>query len=181
MIYRMWQSCKSFNDLAGSLSFWEMWFSSSGVESGGSSHLECAVGHGIVMKPLCCAWRQVTITWKRAWVSFSWPWPWSWPALGTSKCSSFAASCTRRRGERWTMASTWLTTWLWGSSSWEEEGNGPFPKADLCPYFHFLHFPVFNIWMHKGIFCWQRKSCCLCASLEIPFLIPPKYFGLLCF
>lgn len=36
--------------------------------------------------------------------------------------------------------------------------------------------PFFNVlWMHKGIF-W-----CLRVLLEIPFLIPPKYFGLLCF
>lgn len=41
---------------------------------------------------------------------------------------------------------------------------------------------VFNTtWMHKGVSCWKRKSCCLRALLEIPFLIPPKYFGLLCY
>lgn len=183
-LYRMWQGCESLKDFVGSASLWGMWFPVSGVESGGSSHLECAVGHGIVMKPLCCAWRQVTIIWKHAWVSCSWPWPWSWLALATSKCSSFAVSCTRRQGERWTTASTWLTTWLWGSSSWEEEGNGPFPKADLSPYFHFLHFPFFFfniIWMHQGVFCWKRDSCCLHALLKVPFLIPPKYFVLLWF
>lgn len=40
----------------------------------------------------------------------------------------------------------------------------------------------FNIiWMHQGVFCWKRDSCCLHALLKVPFLIPPKYFVLLWF